>query len=735
MNHSTDRVRRKAVWGSRLVLLPLLLALIGVTTDAAAGPKGGRHRQKAPKARPGAPNSHAKAYKLDGELSKRADSGNKTRTTRVIVTLVPGSTLPAEFSKYKNLQAGSLDIINGQVLDLPNHILKQLAAYPSVFRVHYDRPIETHNYRTAVTVGARDVLMKYGYTGLGVGIAVIDSGVTNWHDDLQNFTMKTFPYGNQRIAKFVDFVNGRTTPYDDNGHGTHVSGIIGGLGYDSNFQKAGIAPLASLVSLKVLDQNGRGSISNLIAALNWVAVNHKTYNIKVVNMSVGAGVHESYWTDPLTLAAKAVTDKGVTIVAAAGNMGRNDNGQLQYGAITAPGNAPWVLTVGASSTMGTNSRYDDQVAGYSSSGPTAFDFGAKPDLVAPGTGTVSLLAQGSTFAATKGQYVVNGSSGVPQYLTLSGTSMAAPVVSGTVALMVQANPNLTPNLIKGILQYTAQPYAGYNALRQGAGFVNTKAAVDMARFFANKAPGSKLKLDRSWSRTIIWGNHLLKGGIPKPTANAWANNIVWGTAKTLLDSGENIVWGTMCGDCDNIVWGTSLDVADNIVWGTDGAENIVWGTSLGGLVGSTLNVVDNIVWGTSGELDNIVWGTALDSLDNIVWGTDCGGADCDNIVWGTSDSDNIVWGTALSDDNIVWGTSDDLDNIVWGTSLEKDVTWGSNAEDQVVYPDAAGDSGFAIDSSGTVYVTEPPVETPPTSAPTTSTITTTLGSVLPGGSF
>src|SRR4029453_11272868 len=99
---------------------------------------------------------------------KLADSVNKSRTTRVIVTLVPGSTLPAEFSKYKKPQVGSLDIINGQVLDLPNHILKQLAAYPNVFRVHYDRPIETHNYRTALTVGARDVIKKYGYTGMGV---------------------------------------------------------------------------------------------------------------------------------------------------------------------------------------------------------------------------------------------------------------------------------------------------------------------------------------------------------------------------------------------------------------------------------------------------------------------------------------------------------------------------------------------------------------------------------------
>ena len=119
-------------------------------------------------------------------------------------------------------------------------------------------------------------------------------------------------------------------------------------------------------------------------------------------MSVGAAIHESYWTDPLTLAAKALTDKGITVVAAAGNIGKNAAGQLQYGGITAPGNAPWVLTVGASSTMGTLTRSDDTMASFSSRGPTFIDFDAKPDLVAPGIGTVSLAVPGSTFYLDEG---------------------------------------------------------------------------------------------------------------------------------------------------------------------------------------------------------------------------------------------------------------------------------------------------------------------------------------------
>src|SRR6185436_525224 len=180
-------------------------------------------------------------------------------------------------------------------------------------------------YRTSVTVGAKVVNETMGYNGAGVSVAVIDSGITAWHDDLAGVGATIYPYGNQRVKKFVDFVNGRTHPYDDNGHGSHVAGIIAGNGYDSRSDtagsKSGIAPGASLVSLKVLDANGVGTISNIIAALN-----HKTYNIRVVNVSVGARISESYWTDPLTLAAKVVVEKGVVVVAASGNFGKNAEG-------------------------------------------------------------------------------------------------------------------------------------------------------------------------------------------------------------------------------------------------------------------------------------------------------------------------------------------------------------------------------------------------------------------------
>jgi serine protease AprX len=680
-------VRRKAVWGPKRILTALAIVpvvlLVSTPDLLAAGrnnrsnnnqtPAAGRqHFRQAPKARPAEPSRRVRQYKLDDEVASRKRWSPLGRS-RVIITLVPGARIPADLRQYIRRGVGKLDIINGEVLDLPNHVIQRLEARPEIFRVHHDRPIELLNYRTSVTVGAIAARQSLGYKGRGVGVAVIDSGISNWHDDLTKGNVSTsFPYGNQRVAKFVDFVNGASQPYDDNGHGSHVSGVIAGNGYDSQSgTKAGIAPEASIISLKVLDRNGVGTISNIIAALNWVAVNHQTYNIRVVNLSVGARIRESYWTDPLTLATKALVDRGIVVVGASGNFGKNALGHVQYGGITAPSNAPWVLTVGASSTQGTFTRNDDVMAGFSSNGPTNIDFAAKPDLVAPGTGSVSLSVPGSLFYETKVSSLVSGRSSIggTPYLTLSGTSMAAPVVTGTVALMFQANPNLTPNLVKAILQYTAQQYEGYNALRQGAGFLNTFGAVKLSKFYANNRAGERMPIQGVWSQQILWGNHRITGGYLNPRGNAWSSGTIWGAAKGL--SADNIVWGTECGDgCDNIVWGTHDANGDNIVWGTDGDDNIVWGTE-----GD-----DNIVWGTSIDGDNIVWGTNDD--DNIVWGTDCGGSDCDNIVWGTADEDNIVWGTADDADNIVWGTNLD-DNIVWGTS--------GDDRDNVEFPDAEGE--------------------------------------------
>jgi hypothetical protein len=240
--------------------------------------------------------------------------------------------------------------------------------------------------------------------------------------------------------------------------------------------------------------------------------------------------------------------------------------------------------------------------------------------------------------------------------------MAAPVVSGTVALMLQANPNLTPNLVKAILQYTAQTYPGYNSLRQGAGFLNALGAIRLAKFYAQNTVGSRMPVQTVWSKKILWGNYRIAGGYINPHANAWKNGVMWGAARAL--DGDNIIWGTDC----------PAQGCDNIIWGTNDADNIIWGT----------NLLDNIIWGTEIVGDNIIWGT--NEADNIIWGTNCGGADCDNIIWGTGDDDNIIWGTAEQGANIAW-LQNGLDNIIWGTSADSEEAWGSSGDEEVLYPD------------------------------------------------
>ncbi len=331
-----------------------------------------------------------------------------------------------------------------------------------------------------------------------------------------------------------------------------------------------------------------------------------------------------------------------------------------------------MLTVGASSEEGTSRRNNDTIAGFSSQGPTWIDFAAKPDIVAPGVGIESLSDPRSTLYYSLPKMLLSGSLlglSYKPYLSLSGTSMSAPVVAGTVALMLEANPKLTPNAVKAILQYTAQVKSGSSLLAQGAGILNARGAVRLAKFFASPTSslgsmGDSIQGDWvPWARHILWGNYRLTGGMPLPGSNAWNLSQRWGALNT--SAGKRVVWGALLDD--NIVWSTASD--DNIVWSTAGDDNIVWST------GSDDNIVwstgsdDNIVWSTGGD-DNIVWSTGGD--DNIVWST--GGAD--NIVWSTGAEDNIVWSTG-SDDNIVWSTGGD-DNIVWSTGTVQNVVWGND---------------------------------------------------------
>jgi serine protease AprX len=600
-----------------------------------------------------AASSFAEPGQKMGPLAARR-AGLALGSSRVIITAADTNQLPDVADAID--QAGgrrgrALPIIDAYVADMPNAALFSLSHNPHISHIALDRAIVGTMERTGATIGATAIREEFGYDGSGVGVAVIDSGITSWHDDL------TGGGSLQRVDGFVDFVNGRDTAYDDYGHGTHVAGIIAGNGMDSSGARSGIAPNARLIVLKALDASGTGRVSDVIAAMHYVLVKRAELNIRVVNLSIATGVYESYDDDPLTRAAERLVRAGVVVVAASGNYGHDSQGRIIYGGITAPGNAPSVLTVGASSHMGTADRSDDRIAGFSSRGPTAIDLAAKPDLVAPGVGIESLSDPGSAFYTTQSPYLLEGT--VPTtylpYLSQSGTSMAAPVVSGTVALMLQANPSLTPNQVKAILQYTAQVYPRYDPLTEGAGFLNAKGAVDLARAIATGTPA----FSPEWSGQMIWGNRLVTGGWLTADANAWSSDVTWGSSTTrdglpiefglrcasaaceggatawTIDPGfRNVVWGSNCGhsDCDGpwIIDVFTATVGDTVVWGTAEGDTVVWGTTEG----------DTVVWGTT-EGDTVVWGTT----------------EGDTVVWGTTDGDTVVWGTSCSDATcvpIIW---------------------------------------------------------------------------------
>ena len=480
---------------------------------------------------------HGGDHKLDGTLRLRAHAG--TGTSRVILQTTPGSSLEALILSLRGTPGRRLPGMRGQVALIPDRALDALAESAGVSAVMVDRPVQgtLESTPAAAATGAAWARASLGMDGAGVGVAIVDSGVASWHDDL----------GSDRVVHFADFVDFRATAYDDYGHGTHVAGIIAGDGYDSNGTRRGMAPAARLIVLKVLDGDGNGHISNVIAALDYAVENRNRFNIRVVNLSVAAGVYQSYTTDPLTLAARRAVEAGIVVVTAAGNFGRNVKNEVQYGGITAPGNAPWVLTVGASTHQGTAARGDDQVAAFSSRGPSYFDYAAKPDLVAPGVGIESLGDAGTLLFSTNPSARLWGAvdTVTPPYLRLSGTSMAAPVVAGTVALMLQANPALTPNLVKAILQYTAEHRRRYDDLTQGAGFLNARGAVLLAKSFSSDPTAPALAKDPTpWNAHINWGNHRIGGGVLDPRGSAWRTDVMWGASTT--GAGEPITWGTAC---------------------------------------------------------------------------------------------------------------------------------------------------------------------------------------------
>jgi len=524
--------------------------------------------------------SEMPAGKLSADLQQRAGANN------LVTVIVQYRQMPSS-AHLNSLRANGATIksrlhtIRAVTMRVPASMLPILASNPNVAYVTPDRNVtltaSNEDYTTAVEADV--AASQYALDGTGVGVAVIDSGVAD-HPDLHNAS------GASRVVYSQSFVSGDSSTSDKYGHGTHVAGLVGGNGVSSGVANgylakyAGVAPNVNIINLRVLDQNGSGTDSQVIAAIQQAIALKSTYNIRVISMSLGRPVFESYTLDPVDQAVESAWKAGIVVVAAAGNRGRdNSMGTHGFATIGVPGNDPAVITVGATRTFGTATRVDDAIASYSSKGPTLVDHLVKPDLVAPGNRLVSLLASGSTLDNANKSLEVGPVLGAAKYFRMSGTSMATPLVSGAVALVLQQNPSLTPDQVKarlmktawkGFNQYTSSldnngnTYSNqYDIFTYGAGYMDIDAALnntDLATGVAlsptavyNSSNGTVSLIN---TNSVVWGSTSVVWGA---TSVVWGNSVVWG-ANTIQSN--SVVWGST-----SVVWGATSMSGFSVVWG------------------------------------------------------------------------------------------------------------------------------------------------------------------------
>jgi serine protease AprX len=347
-----------------------------------------------------------------------------------------------------------LPFINAVSVEIPKEKLDRLSTYQMIGSISEDAIVS----KTPFYARSRPIRKKCGNCdydserlygsperGKGVGVAVIDTGVSPHYDLVKPFN---------RIVAFKDLLANRERPYDDDGHGTHVAGIIAGNGYTSS-KYTGTAPCADIIAIKALDESGNGTESDILAALQWVINNGRRYNIRVINLSLGIKVEPTDDDDPLIKGANAAVRCGYSVVTAAGN---NGPGKCT---INSPGTSPLVITVGAADLTRVSESGEIKVAGFSSRGPT-LSGDSKPDLIAPGVDIYSCDGKNP-----KG------------YTVQSGTSMAAPVVSGVAACLYAMRPGLTPAQVKQILVKDALPLKKEDRFAQGRGLLNYKMFLNL----------------------------------------------------------------------------------------------------------------------------------------------------------------------------------------------------------------------------------------------------------------
>ncbi|MFK7889148.1 MAG: S8 family serine peptidase [Gammaproteobacteria bacterium] len=344
------------------------------------------------------------------------------------------------------------------------------------------------------------------------------------------------------------------TDHDPLGHGTHVAGIAGGNGTLSAGAYPGMAPDAQIFDVRVLRHDGRGTVSDVLAGLDWVLANHDEHNIRVINMSLGKAVESSVATDPLVLATEAVWDAGVVVVASAGNYGK-----LGYSHITSPGNSPKIITVGSVTDRGTVDPSDDYVSSYSSLGPTGIDRIMKPDLLAPGNRFIAPISDHAHFKTALHNAVPNcGGNCTGKYLEMSGTSMAAGVVSGAAVLLLSKDNNLNASTVKARLMRSANKL-DIDPIIAGAGVLDVQAALNESGS-VTQAPSPRMIPSADGSGVMIEDTAQLWGGAQ------WGASALWESGAAWNDTPSNPI-------ANSFLWSDSYLWSDSFLWSDSTLED------------------------------------------------------------------------------------------------------------------------------------------------------------------
>ncbi len=456
--------------------------------------------------------------------------------------------------------------------------------------------------RAGVAGGLLGIGAIPGVNGQGIGVAIVDSGISP-HAALTG-----------KVVANVSLITGDPSVLDAFGHGTHVAGIIAGNGTAATsvtgLFNGGVAPGVQLVNVRVLGADGVGRTSDVIAGIQWAIANRARYNIRVINLSLGHPVMEPSATDPLCEVVADAYHAGIVVVAAAGNDGVTADGTRVLGGITSPGNSPWAITVGSLNTWGTVKRSDDTLTTYSSRGPTRFEGTVKPDVAAPGNKIVSLEANGSNIPLEY-PYLHRAGNGSNSYMQLSGTSMAAPMVSGGVALLLQGTPGMNPSQVKMALQAGATYMPDAGLMGAGAGSVNFMASRKLTTTLLGLLPSNLIGgLLSPASGAIFWDTGTLASrlyaGVGIRLLSILQGPLVW-LNSTLLNTGDLNLLGL--GNPLASIAAKSLLYGQVADW--TNSQTIMWGTSITDPSGQT------IMWGTSYTTDGttIMWGTSMTAED------------------------------------------------------------------------------------------------------------------------